>query len=83
MTRQAMVRLKNTLAAATEIDPTITPDDVEQLITTYVEQKKQAHGANSFVDNCSKTRIYDKSVFHHTCLRTNSTRQGCYVFKMF
>ena len=55
MTRQAMVRLKNTLAAATEIDPTITPDDVEQLFTTYVEQKKQAHGANSFVDNCSKT----------------------------
>ena len=49
MTWQAMVRLKNTF------DPTITPNDVEQLFNTYVEQKKQAHGAKSFVENCSKT----------------------------
>ena len=46
--------MKNTLADATEIDPSIKLDDVNDYLDKYVEQKKQAHGTNSCVANGAK-----------------------------
>ena len=46
--------MKNTLADAKEIDPSIKLDAVKYFLNKYVEQKKQAHGTNSVVANGAK-----------------------------
>ena len=58
--------LKKTLVAdAKHIGPIIKLDDVNEFFNKYVEQQKQAHGANSCVANGSKYE-YQVNLFHHT-----------------
>ena len=41
-------------------------DDAKQFFNKYVEQKKQAHGAHSFVAHGSKYKYQLGVFFHHT-----------------
>ena len=74
--------MKNTLADAKEIDPSIKLDDVKDFLNKYVEQKKQAHGTNSFVANGAKYEYQIDLILKHI-YRTSNTRLGCYVSTYF
>ena len=74
--------MKNTLEDAEEIDPTITQDDVQDFLYKYVEQKNQAHGANSFVANGSKYE-YQIDLFFIKHLKNQQYEAGMLCIDIF